>query len=59
MTLANNMRLAKVGAKNFLFFGSLEGGVNNALLYTLMANCKIQGLAPEVHLTEAIKRLPH
>jgi len=32
---------------------------NNALLYTIMANCKIQGLDPEKHLTEVIKRLPH
>ena len=55
----NKVRPAKVGAKNFLFFGSLEAGVNNALLYTLMANCKIQGLDPEMYLTEVIKRLPH
>jgi len=55
----NKVRPTKVGAKNFLFFGSLEAGVNNALLYTLMANCKIQGLDPEMYLTEVIKRLPH
>ena len=55
----NKVRPAKVGAKNYLFFGSLEAGVNNALFYTLMANCKIQGLDPEMYLTEVIKRLPH
>ena len=55
----NKVRPAKLGAKNYLFFGSLEAGVNNALLYTLMANCKIQGLDPEIYLAEVIKRLPH
>ena len=53
------MRPAKLGARNWMFFGNAEAGVNNALFYTLMANCKIQGLDPEVYLTEVIKRLPH
>jgi hypothetical protein len=48
-----------VASKNFRIFGSLEAGVNNALHYTLMANCKIQGLDPEMYLTEVIKHLPH
>ncbi|MEI8376795.1 MAG: IS66 family transposase [Planctomycetota bacterium] len=55
----NKVRPAKLGARNWMFFGSLEAGANNALLYTLMANCKIQGLDPEMYLTEVIKRLPH
>ena len=55
----NKVRPAKLGARNWMFFGSLEAGVNNALLYTLMANCKIQGIDPEIYLTEVIKRLPH
>ena len=53
------MRPAKLGAKNWMFFGNAEAGTNNALFYTLMANCKIQGLDPEMYLTEVIKRLPH
>ena len=52
------IRPTKLGAKNYLFFGSAEAGVHNALLYTLMANCKAQGLDPEQYLAEAIKRLP-
>ena len=55
----NKVRPAKLGARNWMFFGNAEAGVNNALLYTLMANCKIQGLDPEMYLTEVIKRLPH
>ena len=39
--------------------GSLEAGTNNALFYTLLANCRAQGIDPEAYLIEVIKRLPH
>lgn len=55
----NMIRPTKLGAKNSMFFGSLEAGTHNALFYTLMANCKNHGLDPETYLTEVIKRLPH
>jgi len=42
-----------------MFFGSLEAGTNNALFYTLLANCRAQGLEPEAYLIEVLKRLPH
>jgi hypothetical protein len=48
-----------LGHNNWLFFGSFEAGTNNALLYTLMANCKKQDIDPEAYLTEVFKRLPH
>lgn len=54
----NLIRPAKLGLKNFLFFGSLEAGTNNALAYTILANCRIQGLDPEEYLIEVLKRLP-
>ena len=55
----NTIRPTKLGMKNWLFFGSLKAGANNALFYTLLANCRVQGLDPEAYLTEAIRRLPH
>ena len=55
----NIIRPAKLGAKNSMFFGSLEAGTHNALFYTLMANCRNHGLDPEKYLTEVIRRLPH
>lgn len=55
----NMIRPTKLGMKNWMFFGSLEAGSNNALFYTLLANCRSQGLEPEAYLTEVIKRLPH
>ena len=42
-----------------MFFGSVEAGTNNALIYTLLANCRAQNLDPENYLVEVIKRLPH
>jgi len=54
----NAIRPTKLGAKNYLFFGSAEAGVHNALLYTLIENCKLQGLDPERYLAEVIERLP-
>jgi transposase len=55
----NTIRPTKLGMKNWMFFGSLEAGANNALFYTLLANCRSQGLEPEAYLIEVIKRLPH
>jgi transposase len=55
----NRIRPAKLGMKNWMFFGNAEAGANNALFYTLLANCKTQGLDPEDYLAEVIKRLPH
>ncbi|MBC7980158.1 MAG: transposase domain-containing protein, partial [Armatimonadetes bacterium] len=52
------IRPAKLGMKNWMFFGSLEAGSNNALIYTLLANCRAQDLDPEDYLVEVIKRLP-
>ena len=54
----NAIRPTKLGAKNYLFFGNADAGENNALLYTLIENCKLQGLDPEAYLAEVIKRLP-
>ena len=54
----NMIRPTKLGMKNWMFFGSLEAGTNNALIYTLLANCRAQDLDPEDYLIEVIKRLP-
>lgn len=42
----STVRPTKLGMKNWMFFGSLEAGANNALFYTLLANCRAQGLDP-------------
>ncbi len=53
----NMIRPTKLGMKNWMFFGSLESGTNNALIYTLLANCRANDLDPEDYFIEVIKRL--
>lgn len=53
----NLIRPAKLGLKNYLFFGSAEAGSGSALIYTLVANCRVQGIDPERYLAEAMRRL--
>ena len=53
----NAIRITKIGAKNYLFFGSAEAGKQNATLYTLLENCKIHGLKPELYLSETIEAI--
>lgn len=55
--IENAIRPAKLGLKNFLFFGSAEAGKSSALLYTLVANCKVQGIDAERYFAEALRRL--
>jgi transposase len=55
----NMIRPTKLGMKNWLFFGSLKAGENNALIYALLANCRAQGLDPEDDLVQVLRRLPH
>lgn len=51
------IRPTKIGAKNWMFIGSAEAGVNHALLYTLLENAKRAGLNPREYLITAIKGL--
>lgn len=55
--IENLIRPAKLGLKNYLFFGSAEAGKGSALIYTLIANCRVQEIDPERYLAEAMRRL--
>jgi len=56
--IENAIRPTKLGLKNYMFFGSAEAGKNNALLYTLIANCKAVKINPELYFEEVFRRLP-
>lgn len=45
--------------KNWLFNGSFQAEANNALIHTLLANCRTHSLEPEDYLTAVLTRLPH
>ncbi len=53
----NSIRPLKIGAKNYLFFGSRRGGELACVAYTLIENCKRQGLPLNNYLIAAMKAL--
>jgi len=53
----NAIRPTKLGAKNFLFFGSATAGINSATIYTLVANCKAVGIDPERYLEDVLNAM--
>jgi transposase len=51
------LRLAAVGRKNYLFFGSDAGGHRAAVIYSLVASCKLCGIDPFEYLRDVISRV--
>ena len=55
----NAIRPTALGKKNWLFFGSEEAGQRSAVIYTLIQNCRLQGVEPYTYLKDVLERLPH
>ncbi|MDB4663025.1 transposase, partial [Verrucomicrobiales bacterium] len=53
----NAIRPTKLGAKNYLFFGSATAGINSATIYTLMANRKALGIDLERYPEAVLKAM--
>jgi transposase len=51
------LRAIALGRKNYLHFGSLEGGDTAAILYSLIGSCKALGLNPYAYLSETTMAL--
>lgn len=52
------LRNPVIGRKNWLFAGSPEGAVANAILASIMASCMLQGIDPSAYLNDVLPRLP-
>ena len=52
------MRPTALGKKNWLFIGHPDAGDRSAILYTLLENCKRQGINPREYLHDVLSRLP-
>jgi transposase len=52
------LRAVALGRKNWLFFGSEEGGKTAAVLYSFTQTCKRHGLDPWFYLREVLTILP-
>jgi transposase len=54
----NAIRPTAIGKKNGLFFGSAEAGQRSAVMYPLIANCRLHGVEPYAYLKDVLTRLP-
>jgi transposase len=52
------MKRIAVGRKNWLFFGSKQGGKTAAVLYTFTSTCHRLGVEPWAYLKDVLTRLP-
>ena len=50
------LRMAAVGRKNWMFFGSEAGGHRAAVIYSLTASCKLCGVDPFAYLRDVISQ---
>jgi hypothetical protein len=55
--IENSIRPLKLGAKNYMFFGSRRGGELACVAYTLIENCKRRDLDLRRYLIEAMRIL--
>ncbi|EOZ1473492.1 MULTISPECIES: IS66 family transposase [Enterobacter] len=53
----NALRSVAVGRKNYLFFGSDNGGEAAAVIYSLVGTCKLNGVEPEGWLRDVISKI--
>lgn len=53
----NALRAVAVGRKNYLFFGSDNGGEAAAVIYSLLGTCRLNGVEPESWLREVIGKI--
>ena len=51
------LRAVTLGRKNYLFAGSDAGGERAAVIYSLIATAKLNGLDPEAYLREVLARI--
>jgi hypothetical protein len=51
------LRLAAIGRKNWLFFGSDTGGKTGCILYTILGSARRHGLNEYEYLVDLLDRL--
>lgn len=56
--IENAIRPVALGRKNWLFAGSPEGGERSAILYTLVENCRVEGIDPEAYFRDVLEGIP-
>jgi transposase len=57
--IENEIRPIALGRKNFMFAGSHESAQRIAMIYSLLASCKVNGIDPMQWLTRVLEELPN
>lgn len=57
--IENEIRPIALGRKNYLFAGSHESAQRIAMVYSLLASCKTNGIDPTKWLTHVLEELPN
>lgn len=57
--IENEIRPIALGRKNYLFAGSHESAQRIAMIYSLLASCRSNGLDPMKWLTQTLEELPN
>jgi transposase len=53
------MKLMVIGRKNWMFAGSENGARNSAILFSIVASCKLSGVDPFAYFRDILTRLQH
>ena len=56
--IENSIRPLALGRKNYMFAGSHAGAERNAMMYSFMGSCRMQGVNPRTWLENALKCMP-
>jgi len=56
--IENEIRPIALGRKNYLFAGSHESAQRIAMIYSLLATCKANGIDPHTWLTKVLEEIP-
>jgi len=53
----NIIRPVAIGRKNFLFAGSARTAETIAMLYTIVASCKLNGVDPQTYIATVLEKI--
>jgi hypothetical protein len=56
-SLEREIRSIAVGRRNYMFAGSHRGAERAAVMYSLIATCKLQGIDPSVWMSDVVRRI--
>jgi transposase len=57
--IENDIRPIALGRKNYLFAGSHESAQRIAMIYSVLASCRVNGIEPTQWLTYTLEQLPN